>query len=73
MGLIAARKPWFCISSAELTPARCAPAEMPTASSSLAMRISVVFGSSSAMRMRCTSQVSGRADMIFTSHALSAS
>src|SRR5439155_9402865 len=36
--LIEARKPWFCMSIAERTPARCAPAEMPTPSSSLARR-----------------------------------
>ena len=68
-----ARKPWFCISIAERTPARCAPIEMPTPSSSLARRTSVVSGSSSAIRMRCTSQVSGSADITRTSQALRAS
>src|SRR4029077_10602855 len=51
--LMAARKPWFCISMADLTPAKCAPAEMPTASSSFASRTRIISGSSSANRMRC--------------------
>ena len=68
-----ARKPWFCISIAERTPARCAPIDTPTPSSSLASRTSVVSGSSSAIRIRWTSQVSGSADRIRTSQALSAS
>src|SRR5947209_11981443 len=68
-----ARKPSFCINKAELTPARCAPAEMPMPSSSFARRTNVIYGSSSAIRIRWTSHVSGRADMILTSHSLSAS
>ena len=68
-----ARKPWFCISMAERTPARCAPVETPTPSSSLASRTRVISGSSSAIRIRWTSHVSGSADRIRTSHALRAS
>src|SRR6202050_372735 len=71
--LMDARKPWFCISMADLTPAKCAPAEMPTPSSSFARRTRIISGSSSAMRMRCTSHVSGRADISRTSHFFSAS
>ena len=44
MPLIEARKPWFCISIADFTPARCAPIEMPTPSSSFASRTSVIVG-----------------------------
>src|SRR5262249_30135277 len=73
MPLIAARKPWFCMSIADFTPARCAPAEMPTPSSSLASRTSVISGSSSAMRIRCTSHVSGSAEISRTPLALRAS
>src|SRR5438309_1567369 len=45
---------------ADLTAAKCAPAETPTPSSSLARRTSVISGSSSAIRIRWTSQVSGK-------------
>jgi len=55
-----AKKPWFCISMADFTPAKYAPAETPTASSSFASRTRVISGSSSANRMRCTNQVSGQ-------------
>src|SRR5215831_8784341 len=68
-----ARKPWFCISMADFTPAKCAPAEMPTPSSSLARRTRIICGSSSAMRIKCTSQVSGSADTSPMPHFLSAS
>src|SRR2546426_6047608 len=66
IGLIAARNPWFCISNADRTPARWAPAEIPIASSSRVSRTRVVSGSSSAILIRWTSQVSGRAETIFT-------
>src|SRR6476659_406049 len=46
---------------------------MPTPSSSLASRTSVISGSSSAIRIRCTSHVSGSADIKRTPHAFSAS
>jgi hypothetical protein len=73
MPLIDARNPWFCISMADFTPARCAPMEMPTPSSSFASRTSVTSGSSSARRIKWTSQVSGNADMIRTPLAFKAS
>ena len=73
MPLTEARKPWFCISIADRTPARCAPAEMPTPSSSFARRTSVISASSSAIRMRWTSHVSGSADISRIPHAFSAS
>src|SRR6267142_6336561 len=66
IGLIAARKPWFCISNADRTPARCAPAEMPMASSSRVSRTRVVSGSASAILIKWTSHVSGKAETIFT-------
>src|SRR6266850_4415527 len=66
IGLIAARNPWFCISNADRTPARWAPAEIPIASSSRVSRTRVVSGSASAILIRWTSQVSGRAETIFT-------
>src|SRR3989475_718919 len=59
----AARNPWFCISMADFTPAKCAPAEMPTPSSSFARRTRIIPASSSASRIKCTNQVSGRADI----------
>ena len=49
------------------------PPKCPTPSSSFASRTSVISGSSSAIRMRCTSHVSGSADMRRTPHDLSAS
>ena len=69
MPLIDARKPWFCISIADLTPAKCAPAETPTPSSSFASRTRITSGSSSAKRMRWTNQVSGRAESRRMSHS----
>src|SRR6266545_4158403 len=54
MPFTAWRNPWFCMSRAERAPARWAPIEIPTPSSS------------SARRMRWTSQVSGRAEQIET-------
>ena len=60
--MIEVRRPWFCISMADLRPARCAPVEMPTPSSSLLSLIRVMSGSSSAICMTWTNQVSGRAD-----------
>src|ERR1043166_7903233 len=67
-----ARNPWFCMSMADFTPAKCAPAEMPTPSSSLARRTRIICGSSSAMRIRCTSHVSGSADTSPIPHFFSA-
>src|SRR5215475_10932758 len=45
---------------------------MPTPSSSLASRTSVICGSSSAMRIRWTSQVSGRAERMRMPHFFNA-
>src|SRR6516165_9664948 len=47
---------------ADRTPARCAPAEIPTPSSSFASRTRIISGSSSAMRIMCTNHVSGSAE-----------
>src|SRR5215510_13001580 len=66
IGLIAARNPWFCISNADRTPARCAPADIPIASSSRVTRTRVVSGSASAILIKWTSHVSGKAETIFT-------
>ena len=66
-------RPWFCISMADRRPARWAPAEIPIPSSSLASRTRIIPGSSSARRMRWTSQVSGRAETTSTPTAASAS
>jgi integrase len=46
---------------------------MPTPSSSLASRTSVISGSSSAIRIKWTSQVSGNADTNRTPHSFRAS
>src|SRR3954466_13001826 len=73
MPLMLARKPWFCISIADGTPAKCAPAETPTPSSSFARRTIIISGPSSAIRIRGTSHVSGREDIIRMPEAFSAS
>jgi hypothetical protein len=56
-----------------LPGARCAPAEIPTPSSSLARRTRVISGSSSARVTRWTSQVSGSTESRRTPHAFRAS
>ena len=58
---------------ADFRPAKYAPAETPTPSSSLASRTRIMAGSSSAMEMRCTSQVSGSAETSPTPHFFKAS
>src|ERR1700687_1312351 len=73
MPVTLASRPWFCISIADRTPARCAPTDTPTPSSSLASRTRIMSGSASARLTRCTSQVSGSTESSRTPHCLSPS
>src|SRR5262249_62335935 len=58
--------PCFCTTNAPRSPAGCAPAKFPIASPPRATRTRLVSGSASAILIRWTSHVSGKAETIFT-------